>query len=377
MYNISMQTNTIIIIIAIVLSLGASVLIILQYLKKLEKPQTDEQSQRLMLELMKELREEVQNSGLKNRKEMQERLDRIDDQLTNGLKNSSQTLQQQFSQSAKLIREVTGELTTLKETNKQILGFSEQLQSLENILKNPKQRGILGEYFLESLLGQVLSPDQYKMQYKFPDGEIVDAVIFLNNQLIPIDAKFSLEKYNKMMEEKNRDKRLEIERDFKNDVKKRIDETSKYIRPQEGTSDFALMFIPAEGIFYNLLIYKTGSANVNTQNLIEYAFSKRVIITSPTSFFAYLQTVLQGLKALKIEQSIELIKKNIINLSKHLNVYQENMTKLGNHLGTTVNSYNQASREFTKIDKDIYRITNGTNGGKVELNLLDKPSKEE
>ncbi len=372
-----MQTNTIIIIIAIVLSLGASVLIILQYLKKLEKPQTDEQSQRLMLELMKELREEVQNSGLKNRKEMQERLDRIDDQLTNGLKNSSQTLQQQFSQSAKLIREVTGELTTLKETNKQILGFSEQLQSLENILKNPKQRGILGEYFLESLLGQVLSPDQYKMQYKFPDGEIVDAVIFLNNQLIPIDAKFSLEKYNKMMEEKNRDKRLEIERDFKNDVKKRIDETSKYIRPQEGTSDFALMFIPAEGIFYNLLIYKTGSANVNTQNLIEYAFSKRVIITSPTSFFAYLQTVLQGLKALKIEQSIELIKKNIINLSKHLNVYQENMTKLGNHLGTTVNSYNQASREFTKIDKDIYRITNGTNGGKVELNLLDKPSKEE
>lgn len=376
MYNVPMQSSTIIIIVAIAIFLSIAVWVILQYIKKLEKPQ-DEQSQRLMLEVMKELREEVQNSGLKNRKEMQERLDRIDDQLTNGLKNSSQTLQQQFSQSAKLIREVTGELTTLKETNKQILGFSEQLQSLENILKNPKQRGILGEYFLESLLSQVLSPDQYKMQYKFTDGEIVDAIIFLNNQLIPIDAKFSLEKYNRMMEEKNRDRREEIERDFKNDVKKRIDETSKYIRPQEGTADFALMFIPAEGIFYNLLIYKTGSAHVNTQNLIEYAFSKRVIITSPTSFFAYLQTILQGLKALKIEQSVEMIKKNIINLSKHLNVYQENMQKLGNHLGTTVNTYNSANREFGKIDKDIYRITDGKTGGNIELNLLDKPSQEE
>lgn len=372
-----MDINSIIIIASTIITLSLAVFFIISYLnKKLQKTE-DSDSQKLMLEVIHNLREEVQNSGLKNRKEMQERLDKIDDRLSSGLKNSSQTLQQQFSQSAKLIREVTSELTTLKETNKQVLGFSEQLQSLENILKNPKQRGILGEYFLESLLGQVLSPNQYKMQYKFTDGEIVDAVIFVNEQVIPIDAKFSLEKYNRMMEEKNRERREEIERDFKNDVKKRIDETAKYIRPQEGTADFALMFIPAEGIFYNLLIYKTGTANVNTQNLVEYAFSKRVMITSPTSFFAYLQTILQGLKALKIEQSVKVIKKNIVNLSKHLNTYKENMDKLGNHLGTTVNSYNHASREFTKIDKDIYKITDGSEGGQNEELLISKPEKEE
>lgn len=371
-----MQVNLIVLIIVLAVFLALAVGVILAYLnKKLReniKP-TDEQSQKLMLEVIRDLRGEVQNSGMKNRTELQARLDKIDERLTTGLKDSSQTLQQQFAQSARIIREVTNELTTLKETNKQVLGFSEQLQSLENILKNPKQRGILGEYFLESLLSQVLSPDQYKMQYKFADGEIVDAALFIKDQIIPIDAKFSLEKYNKMMEEKNKEKRELIEREFKNDVKKRIDETAKYIRPQEGTADFALMFIPAEGIFYNLLIYKTGSANINTQNLVEYAFSKRVMITSPTSFFAYLQTILQGLKALKIEQSVKVIKKNIINLSKHLNSYKENMDKLGNHLGTTVNTYNRTAREFTKIDKDIYKITDGTHGGKTETLLIETP----
>ncbi len=372
-----MDTNIITIIVVIIISIAAAIGILIAYFNKKLKTPIDDQSQKIMLDVIKDLRQEVQNSGIKNRQELQQRLDQIDDKLVRGIRHSSTTLQEQFKQSSQIIKEVTNNLSQLKETNKQVLNFSEQLQSLENILKNPKQRGILGEYFLESLLGQVLSPDQYKMQHKFADGEIVDAAIYIKDQIIPIDAKFSLEKYNKMMEEKNKSHREEIERDFKNDVKKRIDETAKYIRPQEGTADFALMFIPAEGIFYNLLIYKTGTANVNTQNLIEYAFSKRVMITSPTSFFAYLQTILQGLKALKIEQSVKVIKKNIINLSKHLNTYQENMDKLGNHLGTTVNSFNNATKEFTKIDKDIYKITDGEHGGKTNIQLIDKPTKEE
>jgi DNA recombination protein RmuC len=371
-----MDTNLIYIIIsmAIILALGIGILI--AYInKKISKPQ-NENTQDIMLEIIKDLREEVQNSGTKNRQEIQQRLDQIDNRITKNMQHTSMSTQEQSKQNTKIIQDITHKLTKLDETNKQVLNFSEQLQSLENILKNPKQRGILGEYFLESLLSQVLSPNQYKMQHKFADGEIVDAAIYIKDQIIPIDAKFSLEKYNKMMEEKHKNRREEIEKDFKNDVKKRIDETAKYIRPQEGTADFALMFIPAEGIFYNLLIYKTGTANVNTQNLIEYAFSKRVMITSPTSFFAYLQTILQGLKALKIEQSVKVIKKNIINLSKHLNTYQENINKLGNHLGTTVNSYNHATKEFTKIDKDIYKITDGNHGGNVNLPLIDKPIKE-
>jgi len=370
-----MDTNTYILI-GIAVLLAAAMGVIIAYLKKMKPEQKDEQSQKLMLDLLDKLRSEINTGQVQSRKEVQERLDKINEQLTAGLNNSSKTLQNQFAQSAQMIKEVTSELTTLKETNKQVLGFSEQLQSLENILKNPKQRGILGEYFLETLLSQILAPEQYKMQYKFSDGEIVDAAVFVSNQIVPIDAKFSLEKYNRLMEEKSKERREEIEKSFKMDIKNRIDETAKYIRPQEGTTDFAIMFIPAEGIFYNLLIYKVGTVNLNTEDLVEYAFKKRVMITSPTSFFAYLQTILQGLKSLKIEQSVKEIVKNIHKLGKHMNSYEDHFKKVGHHLGTTVSMYNQATKEFQKVDKDVYKITEGAEGGKVEVDLLDKPQED-
>jgi DNA recombination protein RmuC len=257
-----------------------------------------------------------------------------------------------------------------------VLGFSEQMQSLENILKNPKQRGILGEYFLETLLGHVLQPNQYKMQYKFENGEIVDAAIFFKDKIIPIDAKFSLEKYNKIMEEKDTKKREKLEKDFKLDIKNRIDETFKYIRPKEGTTDFAFMFIPAEGIYYNLLVYKVGTLDINANDLIEYAFKKHVIIVSPTSFFAYLETVLQGLKALKMEESVKEIIKKVGDLGKHIGTYDTYMQKMGTNLGTTVNMYNNAYTEFKKIDKDVYKITEGKSGGGIIPLPVDKPKIE-
>jgi DNA recombination protein RmuC len=267
-------------------------------------------------------------------------------------------------------------LTKLDETNKQVVGFAEQMKSLENILKNPKQRGILGEYFLETLLGNVLPPGTYKMQYDFKDGETVDAAVFVGKQIIPIDAKFSLEKYNLIMNETSKDKREELEKEFREDIKKRIDETSKYIRPVENTTDFAFMFIPAEGIFYNLLSYTVGTVKVNTQNLIEYAFKKHVLIVSPTSFFAYLQTVLHGLNALKMEESITEVLKRIGELGRHLQSYDQYMSKLGNNLGTTVGTYNTAYKELKKVDKDINRISDGQEGGKIEAMLLEKPAQE-
>ena len=162
------------------------------------------------------------------------------------------------------------------------------------------------------------------------------------------------------------------------DLKNRIDETAKYIRPIEDTHEFALMFIPAEGIYYNLLVYNVGAVEVNAQDLIEYAFKKHVIIVSPTSFFAYLETVLHGLKALKMEESVRDIVKNVTELSRHLNSYQTYMVKLGNNLGTTVSMYNQASQEFKKIDKDVVKITDGKaeNGRGLVLPLLEKPQEE-
>lgn len=343
---------------------------IIYKLRDLKKPD----DQNLVFEYIEALRKEMRESGTENRKEVQQRLDLIQDRLSKGLEVSSKTIQKQFSQSSKLISEVTEKLTKLDDTNKQVLNFSEQMQSLENILKNPKQRGILGEYFLETLLGHVLQPNQYQMQYKFENGEIVDAAIFFRDKIIPVDAKFSLEKYNKIMEENDASKRERLEKEFKMDIKNRIDETSKYIRAKENTTDFAFMFIPAEGIYYNLLIYKVGTLKINANDLVEYAFKKHVIIVSPTSFFAYLETVLQGLKALKMEESVKDIINKVGDLGRHLGSYEEYLQKMGNSLGTTVNMYNSAYKEFGKIDKDVYKITDGDAGGAVEKTILDKPN---
>lgn len=361
--------ETVLIVIGIGLLLGIAYIAY-----KISQPQqAEEKDDKLMLQYIEALRKEVRESGTESRKETQAKLDKIDERISRGLQHSGETLQKQFSESAKLIKEVTSELTNIKQTNKQVLNFSEKMESLENILKNPKQRGILGEYFLETLLANTFQPNQYQMQYKFRNGEAVDAAIFFNDKVIPIDAKFSLEKYNKIMKENDKEKRNKLEKAFKLDIKNRIDETSKYIRPDEDTTDFAFMFIPAEGVYYNLLIYKVGSLDINSNDLIEYAFSKHVIIVSPTSFFAYLQTVLQGLKALKMEESVKEIIKKIGDLGKHMNSYETYMSKLGNNLGTTVNMYNSAYKEFKKIDKDVYKLTDGQVGGQVEPLAIDKP----
>jgi len=302
---------------------------------------------------------------------LQNQINELNKVLGDGLANTHKTIQQQFGQSAKIIQDVTERLTKLDETNKQVVSFAEQLQSLENILTNPKQRGILGEYFLQTLLEKVLPPDVFKMQYKFKDGEIVDAVIFVKDKIIPIDSKFSLENYNKIVEEKDPVARERLEKQFKQDLKSRIDETSKYIRPNEKTLDFAFMFIPSEGIYYDLLINQVGAIKVSTADLIEYAFKKHVIIVSPTSFFAYLQTVLQGLRALQIEKSAQQIREKVEQLQRHLITYDDFMKRLGNNLGTTVNMYNSAYKEFKKMDKDVVKITGQTS--EIEPLELEKP----
>lgn len=281
-------------------------------------------------------------------------------------------MQTQFSESSRMIKEITVELTRVGEGQKQVVNLADQLKNLQDILKNPKQRGVLGEYFLEETLKNVLPPNSYEMQYKFKDGEIVDAVVFVKEKIIPVDSKFSLENYERILGETDSARRAELEGQFKIDLKNRIDETSKYVRPSENTMDFAFMFIPSEAIYYDLLVNKVGAVKVNTRDLIEYAFKdKHVIIVSPTSFLAYLQTVLQGLRALQIEESAKEIKKRVEELGRHLSSYEEYMKKLGGHLGTSVGMYNQAYKELGKIDKDVLRIS-GTAVG-VEPVILDRP----
>jgi DNA recombination protein RmuC len=303
-------------------------------------------------------------------------------QSVNERLDKSQTLMRdsiakQFSESAKLITDVTQRLAKLDETNRRVVDVADELKTLQNVLQNPKQRGVLGEYHLQKVLENVMPPDRFTLQYRFKDGETVDAVIVLDkNKLLPVDSKFSLENYNRLVEEKNKDKREVLIKAFKSDLKNRIDETSKYIRPNESTMDFAFMFIPSEAIYYDLLINKVGTANTSARDLIEYAFrDKKVIIVSPTSFMAYLQTVLQGLRSLQIEEQAKEIQLRVGQLGDHLKKYDVYYNKLGTSLSTTVNHYNTAYKELKKVDKDVVKIAGKSPA--VEALLIDKPRSED
>ena len=304
----------------------------------------------------------------------------IDQKLGESHKEVNETIRYQTNQSQNIIRDITERLTRLDETNKQVMSFTDQLKSLQDILKNPKQRGILGEYYLETLLKNVMPPGSYEMQYKLgKDDEgkdlIPDAVVFVKDKIIPVDSKFSLENYNKMTEEKEPTRKKDLAKIFENDLKNRIVETSKYIQPDKNTMDFAFMFIPHEAIYYDLLVGTVGT-NEDSENLIQRAASKyKVIIVSPTSFLAYLQTVLQGLKAMRIEESAKDIVKRVGELGKHLKSYEDVHQKLGNAISTVANHFTKSNNEFRKIDKDVMRIT----GEAIEIETIniEKPQIEE
>ena len=319
--------------------------------------------------------------------QMAELTKQMDSKLTESRRDMTEAVRTQFTESQKLLREINDQMnkslvdvareqTKTNETTTRFMAIAEQLANLEKVLKHQKQRGNLGEASLELILSNILPPGAYKMQHRFGNNDAVDAVIVTKDGMIPVDAKFSLDNYNRVtmaIDDKQRD---ELEKEFKNDLKKRIDETAKYIRPEEGTLPFAFMFIPAEGIYYDLLVNEVGAVKVNTRNLIDYAYNeKKVIIVSPTTFAAYLQSVLYGFKAFKIEESAKDIIKRVDELGKHLKAYEDYMGRLGNALGTTVNHYNAAHKELGKVDKDVTRITGQSPG--LEPNLLEKPNTEE
>jgi len=303
--------------------------------------------------------------------------EQIGERLDKNHEMMRESIQKQFSASSKLIGDVTERLTRLDETNKRVVNVADELKTLQNVLQNPKQRGVLGEYYLNQVLENVMPPGRFKLQHKFKNGDMVDAVIILDKgKLLPIDSKFSLENYNRLVEEKDGEKRGVHSGAFKIDLKNRIDETAKYIRPSEGTMDYAFMFIPSEAIYYDLLINKIGATGTNARDLIEYAFRKKnVIIVSPTTFMAYLQTVLQGLRGLEIEEQAKEIQQRVGELGRHLISYEQYMQKLGGSLGTTVGHYNNAHRELGKIDKDIVKVAGGETA--VEPLLIERPSIEE
>ena len=300
----------------------------------------------------------------------------VSTKLERNTQSMQTSVQRQLSESSRLVADVTQRLTKLDETNRRVIDVADELKTLQNVLQNPKQRGVFGEYYLESVLENVLSSKNYQMQYSFKDGQTVDAVVFLDKKkLLPVDSKFSLENYNRMVAASDKETREKLRAKVRGDLKGRIDETSKYIRPGEGTMDFAFMFIPSESLYYDLLIGSVGSGS-SARDLVEYAFrDKRVIVVSPTSFMAYLQTVMQGLRGLQIEQQAKDIQVRVGKLGQHIARFEEYMQKLGNALGTTVNHYNVAHKELGKVDKDVVKIADTTSS--VDPHVVDAPQRGE
>ncbi|MBP9710664.1 MAG: DNA recombination protein RmuC [Candidatus Pacebacteria bacterium] len=331
-----------------------------------------------------ELPPQDNSSMLMMQQQLHELTRAMDSKLGEGTRTMSDFMSSQSDQARILMSTITKQVsdqlvevvkgvTETRESTKQVFTIAEQLNNLERVLKNQKQRGNLGEASLELVMGNILPPGAYQMQYEFPGGETVDAIIRTKEGFIPVDAKFPLENYTRLRDERDDERRVEIEEAFKRDLKKRIDETSKYVRPKDGTLPFAFMYIPAEGIYYDLL--NDGIGAVNTRNLIEYAQNeKKVIIVSPTTFAAYLQSVLYGFKAFKIEEQAKDIAKNVEALGRHLKTYEDYYKKLGASLSTTVNHYNAGYKELGKVDKDVLRITDeavGIDVGAIERPLLE------
>lgn len=355
-----MELILILIIVGMVIGFGVVFALLNTRLRELQKSSA--------VELMKADVTELTRSMYELQKDMGDRLDRS----STGVQ---QSVQRQLGESAKLIADVTQRLAKLDETNRRVVDVADELKVLQNVLANPKQRGVLGEFYLKQILENMLPPGTFELQYRLGEGMIVDAVIHLDDKILPVDSKFSLENYNRMVEAKGKD-RTALEKAFVDDLKKRIDETAKYINTKKGTLGQALMFIPSEVIYYDLLANQVGAGGVNGRDLMQYAaVDKRVTIVGPSTLSAMLQIISQGLSSLEIQKDTEIIRKNVERLGKHMRGFDGYMQKLGISLGATVGHYNNAHKQFQQVDKDVVKIAGGNEA--IEPLLLDKPQKDE
>ena len=344
-----------------VIVLGVLVLVLLAVVLRGQKPVAQDGSSALLIkEDLSRLSDDI--TKLK---------DGMRQSLNEQLGTSNKQMAAQHVQSIRTIQEITKQLTEIERTNKSVGDIASELKSLQNVLQNPKQRGVLGEFYLEQILKNTLPPGAYQLQYKVAEGMIVDAAIILDDKILPVDSKFSLENYSRLLEASPIDQ-ADLAKLFKEDLKRRIDETSKYILPGKGTLDQALMFIPSEAIYYDLLANKVGLGNVSGRNLMQYAAEKKVTIVGPSTLSAMLQTIMQGLRSIEIHKDTEKIRKNIEQLSKHLIAHNAYMQKLGISLGTTVGHFNTTYKELGKIDRDIVKITDVEPS--VEPIALERPT---
>lgn len=354
------QIFLVLVLLAVLFGFGIVIFILNQRLKELKSSSAVELVKADMTELTRSI-------GL-----LQESMGSKLDRSSTDMQTS---LQKQLAESSKLVSDVTQRLAKLDETNRRVVDVADELKTLQNVLANPKQRGVLGEFYLKQILENMLPPGTFELQYKLGEGMIVDAIIHLDDKILPIDSKFSLENYNRLVEAKP-EARPALEKAFKDDLKKRIDETAKYINARKGTLGQALMFIPSEAIYYDLLANKVGAGGVNGRDLMQYAaVDKRVTIVGPSTLSAMLQIISQGLSSLEIQKDTEIIRKNVEQLGTHLRGFDSYMQKLGTSLGASVGHFNSAHKQLARVDKDVVKIAGGSEA--VEPLLLDKPQNDE
>ena len=338
-----------------ILILLAAVVLILLWLVLQSRKKTVDPAMTLMQQEVQSLRGQLTDAMLKSQDSVNQQLSQVTlqvntqlNQVTQQLQKSTGDLNSRLDNAARVVQEVSKGLGSLSEATKKVFDVGKDIASLQEILRSPKLRGGLGELFLGDLLAQIFPPAHYTLQHRFKSGEAVDAVIRIGQNLVPVDAKFPLENFKRVVETATEEERRIAKKKFIADVKKHIDAIAgKYILPDEGTFDFALMYIPAENVYYELII--RDEAVDTDKGLLNYSFAKRVIPVSPNSFYAYLQTILLGLKGLHIEEQAQEILKNLARLSGDFEKFRADFELVGKHLTNTKTKYDEADKRLGKI----------------------------
>ncbi len=281
-------------------------------------------------------------------------------QLTQNINQQLQSLSGQFQKTTGdiggTLGEVKKDLGNMEHVTRQVLDKAKSISNLEDLLRAPTFRGGLGELFLGDLLSQILPPAHYSLQYKFKSGEIVDAVIKIGNNIVPIDSKFPLDNFKKQLTQEDPKEKEDLRKKFVTDVKRHISEIAKkYILPDEDTFDFALMYVPAENIYYETILKDENFGD--ERSIFSYAIQKRVIPVSPNSFFAYLQVIVLGLKGLQIEKSARAIFQSLSRLQGDLGRFKKDFEILGSHLGNAKSKFDDADKRLDKFTDKLELVS--------------------
>lgn len=346
----------------IILILLAAIVLLLLINFFLSKRRQADPAFLLMQQQIDSLRQQVADSINSSASIINQQLSQITNQVNSQLSNINQQLQTTTGQigtrldnAARVVGEVKQNLGELSKATEKVFEVGKDISSLQEILRAPKLRGSLGELFLGDLLSQILPPTHYTLQYKFKSGETVDAIIHLGQGLVPIDAKFPLENFKRIIESESEEEKRENRKRFNKDVKKHIDDiASKYILPDEGTFDFALLYIPAENVYYETIIKDESFGD--DKSISSYALERRVIPVSPNSFFAYLQAIVLGLKGLRIEKSAQIIISHLQRLHGDFNRFKEDFEVMGRHITNLKGKYEEADRRLERFGDRLLNV---------------------